>query len=504
MSKSFQSFRSNLIPTQDKHKRDQIQIMNEIIERDHEILEALKDEKLDKDLTIVIVTKSKSRKPELVTGMILNSCKKLGINCELIITTEAWIHRNDLEKGEIVIKNFDGQDKDLIINTDKTVVFVRAGALETEIGLALISTLQSAGCFMINDRDGMLLCDNKMSAYTVFENSNILTPRTALVSNTKSIEDAHERIGGKFPVIIKTLTGTQGIGVSKVNDMESMVSVIQSLWKYKAEILIQEFIKIEYDIRTVVLNGRIIASTKRIKPEGDFRSNRHMGAKTEPYVLSDEEKEEVIAAARAIGAYLVGVDHAIYKGKIYVLECNGSPGFGSNFQSYDINAVPQVPSSKIDTMEAVVRYIQNPLHRRPSFDQQCGYLEQIEFEELGSVRAKMDTGNGTKATMLKVDELEEKDGFVTVKKNGKTAKFRVVGISKPSHMGPIDERPIVYMKLGFNNKIYDNVPIGLTTQNSHSEMLVNRDLLTRFKVAVNPNRKFVLSDYISRDDIDDV
>ena len=57
MSKSFQSFRSNLIPTQDKHKRDQIQIMNEIIERDHEILEALKDEKLDKDLTIVIVTK---------------------------------------------------------------------------------------------------------------------------------------------------------------------------------------------------------------------------------------------------------------------------------------------------------------------------------------------------------------------------------------------------------------------------------------------------------------
>lgn len=503
MSKSFSSFRSNLPMKEEKQDRDQLQIMQEIMDRDHEILEALKDDNLDK-ISVLIITKSKSKKPEVVAGMIVAACQKRGLDCNLIVTTEAWISKNDLEKGEVTIKNHDGNDKDLVIDTSKTVVFVRAGALENEVGLALVSTLQSAGCFMINGRDEMMLCDNKMSAYTVFENSNILTPKTALVNNTKSIEDAHIRIGGKFPVIIKTLTGTQGIGVSKVNDMESMVSVIQSLWKYKAEILIQEFIPLKFDVRTVVLNGRIIASTKRIKPKGDFRSNRHMGAETVPYILEDEEKEVVIAAARSTGAYLVGVDHAVVGGNIYILECNGSPGLGSNFQSYDMTLVPQEPSSKVDTMEAVIKYIQNPLHRKQSFSQQCGYLEQIEFADLGPVRAKMDTGNGTKATMLKVDEMEVKGDFVTVKKNGKTAKFRIVGISKPSHMGPIDERPIVYMKLRFNNKLYDNVPIGLTMQNSHSEMLVNRDLLTRFKVSVNPNRKFVLSDYISRDDIDDV
>ena len=46
-----------------------------------------------------------------------------------------------------------------------------------------------------------------------------------MISNVKSIETAHKKIGGKFPVIIKTLTGTQGVGVSKVNDMASLVSV---------------------------------------------------------------------------------------------------------------------------------------------------------------------------------------------------------------------------------------------------------------------------------------
>ena len=32
---------------------------------------------------------------------------------------------------------------------------------------------------MINTRNGMLTCDNKMSAYIVFERDNIPTPRTA-------------------------------------------------------------------------------------------------------------------------------------------------------------------------------------------------------------------------------------------------------------------------------------------------------------------------------------
>ena len=239
-------------------------------------------------ITVLILTKSKSKKPELVTGKLLKACADLGLPCHRVVITEAWISDNDIEKGSVTIKNNDGSEKDIKIETSNTVVFVRAGVLQNEVGLALLGTLQNAGCMMINDRDGMLTCNNKMSAYTSFERNNIKTPRTSLINNEKSVLDAHKRIGGKFPVIIKTVTGTQGIGVSKVNDMESMMSVIQSLWKFGASLIIQEFLELKFDVRTIVMNGRIVASTKRIKPKKDFRSNRHMGADTEPYTLNDK------------------------------------------------------------------------------------------------------------------------------------------------------------------------------------------------------------------------
>ena len=55
-----------------------------------------------------------------------------------------------------------------------------------------------------------------------------------------------------------------------------------------------------------------------------------------------------------------------------------------------------------------------------------------------------------------------------------------------------------------NNKLYKDVPIGLTTRDFKSTFLINRDLLTRLKVAVNPDRKFVLSSYIERGDNNDI
>ena len=462
--------------------------------------------KEEKDkITVLILTASKSKEPEVVSGMLIDTCKELGLSCYQVVTTEAWISDNDIEKGTVAIKNYDGEEKDIVVETAISVCFVRAGSLDNEVGLALLGILQNAGCMMINDRDGMLTCDNKMSAYTAFERNNINTPRTSLINNEKSIIDAHDRIGGKFPVIIKTLTGTQGIGVSKVNDMESMMSVIQSLWKFNAPLIIQEFLKIEFDIRTIVLNGRIVASTKRIKPEKDFRSNKHRGAKTVPYTLNDKEKSEIIAAARATGAYMVGVDHAIVDGEIFILECNGSPGLGSNFQNYDITVQPQVPTKEENIIKFVVEYLQNPLHRRFDFNQEAGYHETIDIDGYGPIRAKFDTGNGTRASMLIVDKIDVDGKKVKWERDGKKFTSKLIGISKPVHIGKIAERPMVHISLKFNNMVYTDVPVGLQVEDAASTFLINRDLLTRFKVSVNPNRKFVLSDWSERaDNTDDI
>ena len=67
--------------------------------------------------------------------------------------------------------------------------------------------------------------------------------------------DVTRRIGGKYPVVMKTLTGTKGIGVSLIESEKSLVSVAQSLYKFNAALLIQEY-HIDFDIRTIVIDGR--------------------------------------------------------------------------------------------------------------------------------------------------------------------------------------------------------------------------------------------------------
>lgn len=454
------------------------------------------------DIQVAVLTKVRSKNKELVSNMIASACEKMGIECYVVNVRDAWVSKNDLEKGTLTISNIDG--KDVEFDIARTVCFVRAGVLEDEIGLAILGTFENAGAFMVNNRDGMMTCDNKMSSYISFERDNIPVPRTALVSNEQSIEPAHEKIGGKFPVIIKTITGTQGIGVSIVNDFQSMVSVIQSLWKFKAELLIQEYLKFDYDIRTVVMNGKILASTKRIQPENDFRSNRHRGATTEPHELTEKEREAVLAAARAVGAYIVGVDHAIVGNNIYILECNGSAGIGSNFGMYDITMEEsdandyKGKAKPVEIVEKMLEYLTSAKNRRHSFPTEAGYVERIEIDGYGPIRAKFDTGNGTKASLFVVDELEVKGKKVFWGKDGKKFESKLQGMSHPAHVGKIDDRPIVHLDVRFNNKLYKDVPFGLSTKDSMSTVLVNRDLLTRFKVSVNPIRRFVLSDWIER------
>ena len=305
---------------------------------------------------------------------------------------------------------------------------------------------------------------------------------------------------------MKTLTGTQGIGVSIVESEKSMISVAQSLWKFGAALLLQEFMKFDFDIRTIVVNGKVLASTKRTSAKKDFRSNKHREATTEAYKLSKEERKLVLDAARSVGAYMVGVDHAIVDGEYYVLECNGSAGLGSDFGLYNTSRDDQsyVGKTKGETVvKELFDYISQDVHRKYSFNKEAGFHERISIDGYGPVRAKFDTGNGTHASLFVVDKIDVKGKVVKWEKDGKKFTSKLQGTSHPTHNEKIDERPIVLVDITFNNKFYTDVPIGLSTKDSKSTFLINRDLLTRFKVNVNPNRKFVLSDWIERSDGND-
>tara|TARA_B100001057_G_scaffold416590_1_gene434714 strand:- start:17185 stop:18633 length:1449 start_codon:yes stop_codon:yes gene_type:complete len=441
-------------------------------------------------------------------GLMEEVTIKRNIKYDFVDVRQAWIAGSDIEIGSVKIRNIDGKGKDAEVQTHDSIVFVRAGAIETLSSQSMVSSLQDIGFLVVNDLDSMLVCDNKMSNALMMERNNIPIPKTSIISNEKSIEDAHKRIGGKFPVIIKTLKGTQGVGVMKVDSMSSLTGVCQGLWKYEADLLLQEYKEMKSDIRTLVIGGKILASAERIreKDNKDFRNNVHLGASTVPYSLSKKEIAVIKAAARASGAMYCGVDHAMVQGKPYILEVNGSPGIRSHFEGYDPwTEEKQGKISDKKVLEKIIQFFSKDVNRRPVFRQEAGYIETILFEgmEKNPVRAKFDTGNSAKASMLHVDSMTVKNGKVTWEKNGYEFEDKLLYISKPMRgQKPFDERPVIEHNIYFNNKKHI-AEIALSLKDTASEMLVNRKLMTKFKVAVNPNRRFILSNKTARNDESD-
>lgn len=440
--------------------------------------------------------------PGSFADLIQKVSKKLGISAIMIDIDKVYIASQDVEKGGVSLHNINEEADNIDISIHDTIVFVRGGAIKNQTTQALVSSLQSIGFFLVNDLQSMILCDNKMAAAIELERNNIPIPRTSIINNVESIESAHKKIGGKFPIIIKTLKGTQGVGVSKVNDMTSLISVCQSLWKFNADILIQEFLDIESDVRTLVLNGQILASAERKNESSDFRHNVHLGAKTQPYKLSEFEKNLVLKAARATGAVYCGVDHCKYKDNFYILEINGSPGIKSHFMGYNKEHNPTKKISDGQVLIKIIKRLSLESHRRPQMRQEVGYIESILLDgmEKNLIRAKFDTGNSSSATMLHVDKLEIKGDMALWKKNGVSYESEIIDISKPNRgKKQFDVRPVIEHGVTFMNRKY-NIELGLTEKDTASEMLINRKTMTQFRVSVNPNRKYMVSDYAGADD----
>ena len=458
------------------------------------------------ELHIVVLGTGEGEKT--FAGLMEEVCTKRNIKYDFVDIKKAWIAGADIDIGSVKLHNIDGKDTNIDVETHNSIIFVRAGAIETLASQSVVSSLQDIGFFLVNDLESMLLCDNKMSNALMMERNNVPIPRTSIISNSGAIKDAHKRVGGKFPVILKTLKGTQGVGVMKVDSESSLKGVCQALWKYDADLLIQEFFEMKSDIRTLVLGGKILASAERVRDAGnkDFRNNVHLGAETLPYSLSKKEIDVIKAAARASGAMYCGVDHAMVDGKPYILEVNGSPGIRSHFEGYDPwTEEKQGKITDKEVLEHIIQYFTKDVNRRPVFRQEAGYIETIIFKgmEKNPVRAKFDTGNSAQASMLHVDSMDIKNGKVTWEKNGYKFEDKILYISKPMRgQKAFDERPVIEREILFNNKKHI-AEIGLSLKDTASEMLVNRKLMTKFKVAVNPNRRFILSDKTARNDESD-
>ena len=152
-------------------------------------------------------------------------------------------------------------------------------------------------------------------------------PNTGFAHSTSSVEELIKVAGGA-PLVIKLLEGAQGKGVILAETKKAAESVIDAFRGLDAHFLIQEFIEEAdgTDIRCFVIGEKVVASMIRKATDGDFRSNLHNGGVAEKVKITPDERKTAIAAAKAIGLDVAGVDLIRSKRGPLVLEVNSSPG----------------------------------------------------------------------------------------------------------------------------------------------------------------------------------
>ena len=451
------------------------------------------DKKQNKITVICLTTSEGSGDGKDTVTKIEKSCKKFGLEFHIIRVGEAYVVDDDLNDNKITIYNYDGKENDLDIEASDTCCFVRGGALVDITGIGIAKTLQEAGVFLINDMEAMELCQNKFATSIALQKAGILHPKTALITNEDAIETVHEKIGGDFPVVVKTITGAEGIGVMIVDSMASLKSVLQGLWKYDAELIIQEYMEIDYDVRTLVLDGKIHASVKRLKSNsGDFRTNKALGNETEPYILSEEEKELILKSANLSGCYYCGVDHVTVNKEHYILEVNGSPGSAAEpFMSYYGEDKKISGQEVIDNVLDYVSDTDNWERNKTV----VGVVENVVVEGM-KFKAKMDTGNGSYTSIHATDIKQLSDTRVSFKIDGKkfikpikdTKRIRVSGAENK------ESRFVVELELGFGTGIKSSTLFSLDDRDDMIyPVLVGKHELLKRGYIVDVARKFTVS-----------
>ena len=399
----------------------------------------------------------------------------------------------DYDNGVYTIFN-EGDEKGFEISRDDTVAIVRGSVRLKKSWLDLVSRLEKTGITMVNSREVVEISSDKYRSYVKLQDFGLTQPKTALIPNEENWKKAFESLETDYPIIMKTLEGSKGVGVLFVESERQMDGLIQLLYAQNPDIdlLIQEYIKTDGDIRVLVLGGKIIASMKRSIVEGDFRSNVSQGAAVAEYELSELEVEQCLLASKAIDGSFTAVDFIPSKNPKkdppYILEVNHSPGTEGIEKATKRNIVKQV-----------VDYFADEKVRYPVATQ-CGHREVITIKPFGEMIAKFDTDNG-QYSVLHAENIKVSGKKITFKLRGKTITTDLLETYEAETGGGSDKRPVVKLEVEFAGSTYSDVMFGLNDRSDMgTDVLFSRYVMSKmFNVAVNPARKFIVTTKYSID-----
>jgi ribosomal protein S6--L-glutamate ligase len=221
------------------------------------------------------------------------------------------------------------------------VAIPRIGRSLTQLGLMLLKHFELMQIPSTLSMNGLLTARNKYLALQALHAAGINIPESILIASRNRNEDLMEYLPP--PIVLKLLTGTQGIGVMRVRDVKEAGPIIDTLSELDQMICLQKYMPNPgEDIRVFTVGGEVVAAMIRRAAPHEWRSNIHIGGQGVEHNVTEEERESAVKAAEAVGVEIAGVDLISVEGKPYVIEVNASPGFRGLLKATGVNAAEKI------------------------------------------------------------------------------------------------------------------------------------------------------------------
>ncbi len=220
------------------------------------------------------------------------------------------------------------------------------GSLEQVVfRMDVLHRCRANGVRVLNPPLALEACVDKYLASAKLDAAGLPVPPTVACQDADTALEAFQALGGD--VVVKPLFGAEGRGMLRLTEAELAWRTFRTLERLQTVLYLQQFVAHPgWDLRAFVLGGRVLTAMRRHARE-DWRTNVAQGGRAEPVRVDAEEERLALAAARAVGAPVAGVDLLPRPGGgYYVLEVNAVPGWRA-----------LAPVTGIDVAVAVLEYL---------------------------------------------------------------------------------------------------------------------------------------------------
>ena len=214
-------------------------------------------------------------------------------------------------------------------------LFIRANTDPMNTTYVAAKMASMYGIPVIDDPASIQICADKINMYMHLMKNDVSMPRTRFLKKKELDEiqaaQLFEELG--TPLVLKEPSTSFSVRVEKVSSASELLKVAKRFFKLSDWIVVQEYIESRFDWRIGVLNGELLYACRYIIPSETFKIqasvNGHIVYCDVESVPADQVPAAVldlgIAAGKAIGNGMYGVDIKESNGKLYVIEVNDNP-----------------------------------------------------------------------------------------------------------------------------------------------------------------------------------